>query len=224
MDTLKIKAAVWYLAVVWASLLLLSGGTVSAGFFEPVSKVAAAAVILMFAFDRWIWRWRLLHGWFVKRPNLHGTWVTELTSSWVDPVSGERVPPTVGYLVVRQTFSRLSMRLLTEKSASRLRGAEIATDGDGLYEVTAVYSNDPKFVTRDGNPGHNGAFILSVRGNPPAAMEGHYWTDRSTHGGMRADNRVPRVFDSVEEARAAYSRDGRQTGPAVQSAQNAAKG
>lgn len=218
MDSKHITALVWYVAIIWAGLLLIGGAALPPDFFRPLSKVVAAAVLLVFIFDRWLWRWHRLHGWLVKRPNLHGTWIVKLTSSWVDGESGERLAPIAGYLVVRQTFSRVSMRLFTEKSMSRLRGAEIAADADGLYEVAAVYLNDPKFGLRVGNPAHNGAFILAVRGTPATVMEGHYWTDRDTHGEMRATGRVPKVFESFGDACNALEPEKRQAESASRSA------
>src|SRR3954470_8222553 len=67
----------------------------------------------------------LLHEWFVKRPVIDGTWKLQLRSNWKDPATQNTIPPIEGYMVVRQTFSTLSMRLLTAKSHSEVVGTEI---------------------------------------------------------------------------------------------------
>lgn len=201
----QVTALVWYVAVVWASLLLVAGATLPDGFFKPTSQVAAAVVLALFAFDRWLWKWGLLRGWFVKRPHLGGTWRVELKSNWVDPSSGARPGTVNGFLVIRQTYSRLSMRLFTAESTSRLRGAEIVADTDDLYEVGAVYVNEPKFSVRGKSPIHSGALVLSVRGSPPNLLEGHYWTDRNTNGEFRATERRNRTFDTYEDANTAFN-------------------
>ena len=62
----------------------------------------------------------------MKRPVIDGTWKVQLRSNWKDPIAaGATVAPIEGYMVVRQTFSTLSMRLLTAESHSELVGTEI---------------------------------------------------------------------------------------------------
>lgn len=204
MSNKQVTALVWYVAVVWAALLLVAGATLPDGFFKPVSLVTAAVVMALFIFDRWAWKWGVFRGWFVKRPYLGGTWRVELNWKWLDPSSDVRTGTASGFLVIRQTYSRLSMRLFTAESSSRLRGAEVVADADDLYEVGAVYVNEPKFSVRGKSPIHNGALILAVRGSPPTLLEGHYWTDRNTNGEIRAAERRDRTFDTYEGAEAAF--------------------
>jgi len=195
----------WYVLLIWALAQLVSGAGLQPGFFKPASNVVSAAVVLAFVFDRWMWRWIVFRGWLVKRPDLQGTWRVELQSNWTLPESQARIAPIEGFLVVRQTYSRLSMRLLTAESTSRLRGAEITCDADELYEVAGVYSNEPKVGVRDRSPIHNGAISLAVRGTPPTALEGHYWTDRGTRGELTATSRVAKLFATFQDAKAALS-------------------
>ena len=74
----------------------------------------------------------LLHGWFLKRPVIEGSWKVEIRSNWKDPATGNAIAPVEGYMVVRQTFSTLSLRLLTAESSSELVGTEIVCSADGL--------------------------------------------------------------------------------------------
>lgn len=57
----------------WSALLILNGQSVSFELLKPFSTVAGAIGILALAFERWLWRWRYLHPWFVSMvltPNL----------------------------------------------------------------------------------------------------------------------------------------------------------
>ena len=65
-------------------------------------------------------------------------------------------------MVVRQTFSTLSMRLMTEESSSELVGTEIICSADGLYCISGVYRNEPRFQVRDRSEMHYGAVWLKV--------------------------------------------------------------
>lgn len=171
---------------------------------------ATGVTVLLFAlalFDRWIWRWRLLNGWFAKRPVLCGTWNAELKTEWIDPVTGEQPGPIDGYMAIRQTFSKLSMRLMTRESSSETVAEKIIQSDDGIYKVVMVYTNQPKLELRGKRSEiHNGAFILTVHGQPPESLNGHYWTDRSTRGTMRLSNRKQRIFSTYEEAYRAFKK------------------
>ncbi|MGY3568714.1 hypothetical protein [Vibrio paucivorans] len=47
-----------------------------------------------------LWSWKIFKGWYVKRPDLRGTWKVELKSNWVNPETGEKAAPIYGYAVV----------------------------------------------------------------------------------------------------------------------------
>lgn len=155
---------------------------------------------LLVAFDLWAWRLRFLHGWFVPRPDLRGTWRVELQSDWKDPATDEGIGPIVAYLVVRQTFSMLSVRMLTAESASELVAAEINKASDGTYRLAAVYRNEPNLSVRARSPIHYGAIVLDVQGDPVKDLAGYYWTDRNSRGELRTLARNDSIAASFKEA------------------------
>jgi hypothetical protein len=65
-------------------------------------------------------------------------------------------------MVVRETFSSLSMRLLTEESSSELVGTEIVCSAVGLYCGSGVYCNEPRFQARGRSEIHYGAVWLKI--------------------------------------------------------------
>ena len=81
---------------------------------------------------------------------------------------------------MRQTFSTLSVQLLTVESASEMVAAEITKAADSTYRLAAVSRNQPKLTARDRSPIHYGAIMLDVQGEPVASLSDHYWTDRSS--------------------------------------------
>lgn len=187
-------------AAIWGVMLVVDGIALSGEWFRPFSTVVGGVLLLLVVFDLWAWRLRLLRGWFVPRPDVRGTWRVELRSDWKDPGSGQTVAPIAGYMVARQTFSKLSLRLLTAESSSELVAVEINKALDGTYRIAAVYLNVPALSVRARSPIHYGALVLDVQGDPVTSLAGHYWTDRSTSGELQTLGRHSKVASSFDHA------------------------
>jgi len=188
-------------AALWGASLLLQGVAVEPSWARPLSGVTAILLGLIGCFDLFLWRIPILQGWLVKRPILRGTWAATLVSNWVNPETGEKVPPIPAYVVIRQTYSMLSIRLFTEESRSVMLGAEIIRDPDGIYSLAGVYRNDPKSEYRHRSEIHNGAILLNVIGSPVTRLEGQYWTDRITVGSMNLTRRNKKLADDFDTAK-----------------------
>ena len=201
-----VTALVWVVAIAWALALVVAGVALPPGFFKPVSGIATTMGTLVLAFDRWAWRWSIWRQWLVRRPNIGGSWLVELASNWIDPSSVQQVPAKGACLVVRQTYSSLSIRLLTDESASKLRAGAIVQEVDGEYEVLGVYLNEPDAAIRERSAIHYGAIRLSLIGSPVAAIDGHYWTDRGTRGTIKSRAHDKRLFGTFAAARTALER------------------
>src|SRR6266851_2100908 len=156
-----VKAIIYTAVAVWAIVLLVSGQKLSSNLLRPVSMVTSIVVLLSIAFELWLWKLPFLHGWLVKRPVIQGTWRAELRSNYKD-ASGAPIPPIQGYMVIRQTFLKLSLRLHTQESSSQLIGTEIVCSVDGIYCVSGVYRNEPRYQDRSHSPIHYGAVWLQV--------------------------------------------------------------
>lgn len=174
---------------VWAAALYFSGVPLYTALLRPFSWVVTVVALAWKGFDRWAWRWKLLHPWFVTRPDLQGTWKGELHSDWTPADAGQAVPPVEAYMVVRQTYSTIDLKLFTAESSSDVLAAQIVEDAAGLHTVAATYRNEPKMLNRGHSPMHNGAVLLQVRGDPPVSLEGAYWTDRGTKGEIELESR-----------------------------------
>src|ERR1700690_2515082 len=108
-----IKATIYVTVLAWTIVLYVNHEAIKSAWLQSLSTVVTLVLYAVMAFDLWLWKIPLLHGWFVKRPVIDGTWKVEIRSNLKDPATGAGIPPVEGFMVVRQTFSTLSMRLLT---------------------------------------------------------------------------------------------------------------
>lgn len=201
-----IKAIIYLTVTAWMIVLYLNHEAIKSTWLQPISIVTAIVLTVVMAFDLWLWKLPFLHSWFVKRPVIDGTWKAELRSNWKDPATGTGIDPIHAYAVIRQTFSTLSLRLLTAESSSELVGTEIVCSADGLYCVSGVYRNEPRFQVRDQSAIHYGAVWLTVIDEPSQKIAGHYWTDRGTAGEMLLTNRRKKTFQSFQTAQAHFAK------------------
>jgi hypothetical protein len=197
---IHLSVLVWAIAGLWVLSLALDGTQVSTGLFKPCSTVVTVLGLLLLAFDKWLWRFRLLHPWFVDRPYIRGTWKGQLTSQWVDPKTNQPLGPIEVYLVVRQTFSSIHLRLITRQSSSESLANNIPKEPDGVYTIASIYRNTPKIPNRVISEIHHGGVILQVLGDPVHALEGHYWTDRGTLGELRFVEKSETLYFDFDSA------------------------
>src|SRR5690606_14877320 len=86
---------------IWGLILLLGGPAISPGALRPFGLVTTLVALVVAAFDRWLWRIPLLHGWFVRRPNISGTWAVEIRSTWAAHEGGAPGATILGYMAIR---------------------------------------------------------------------------------------------------------------------------
>ena len=175
--------------------------------FAPFSIVVSSLTILGILFEHVVWRCRLLHGWFVKRPDIRGTWRSIIESDWTSEDNQDSRKTIEGYMGITQTLSKLQMHLMTAESESWLTAQDIHESPTGSgYEVVGVFTNRPDALLRGATSEmHFGTIVLTTHGQlvrKPSEMRGEYWTDRKTKGTMRLTwiaNTVYTTFDSISK-------------------------
>lgn len=193
---LQISGILLVAAGIWGVALLLAGVPVTAAWFKPFSVVVGALVLILSAADKWLWRIRWLRPWLFNMPDLNGTWKVAIR-----PIAPESSPQKVGaYMVIRQTFSTISLRLLTAESRSETLSAHVVRRDDGTYSLAAVYRNTTRLQVRERSPLHHGALLLDVHGDPPDSLAGQYWTDRLSQGELVLSARNATLAHSFEQA------------------------
>ena len=201
---LHISTFIGLTIAVWLIALWVQGMPVlSADFVKPFGTVVGVITLFVTLFNKYIWSWKIFNGWYVRRPDLRGTWKVELKSSWINPETGKGVEPIYGYAVVRQSLTNLSLRLMTKDSRSVLVAHSIEQqEDDDLFKLLGVYRNEPKIELQGVRSEiHHGSFALEIHGSPVEELEGHYWTDRATKGGMILFNKVDKLYTTYEQAK-----------------------
>jgi len=185
--------------VIWIAVLFFSNTalTINWNAIKKLPDVVTIYVLILLVFTKWAWKWRVFRGWLVPLPNLQGTWKGYLNSTWVDPSTGQKIPPKDVVLVIRQTFSTLSCVTFTDESDAYSTTAQINQDDEsGVFRISYNYINRPRSIVRDRSEIHDGAAILKIISDPKKRLEGEYWTSRKTTG----DISVEFVSDKLAQA------------------------
>lgn len=179
---------------VFAVGLWTSGTSVEASWLRYYSLAVLAAVGVLTAWDRWIWRLPILQRFDFIPSSVSGTWKGLLTSAWIDPTTAAAPAPKTVYLVVRQTFSTLSVMLLTDESRSRSTFGRLSKL-EGISSLDYMYLNRPDSSVEHRSRMHHGSASLDVTGSPATRLRGRYWTDRDSKGELDFDARVKSLAD-----------------------------
>ncbi len=207
---LHISSFIGLTIIVWLVTLWVQGNPVlSSEFIKPFGIVVSAITSIALIFNKYAWSWNVFKNWYVKRPDLRGTWKMELQSSWVDPNTGKQIDPIIGYVVIRQTLTFLSFRMFTKESRSKSITHTIEREDDGLYKLAVVYRNEPDINLQGVRSEiHYGSFILNINGDPANELQGHYWTDRTTKGSLKLTDRIKnKTINTYLEGVSEYSAD-----------------
>ncbi|AFZ25690.1 hypothetical protein Cylst_3553 [Cylindrospermum stagnale PCC 7417] len=146
-------------------------------------------------FDEFLWRQKIGILGFSEIPNLRGTWVGVIKSSYQ---GGTEFPGVI--LNVRQTWSKISVQLETEKSKSKSIMAAVCTESAPEPGLKYEYSNDPNPFNTQGMNTHKGIVNL-VLSSDKKTLKGNYFTSqtRQTYGEMVFE-RVSNQYLTRQEA------------------------
>jgi hypothetical protein len=163
--------------------------------------LGVGAVLVTFTlYDRILWRKRPFNLSLTERPVIRATWRGILRSTYVDPGTGQAIDPIDVFLVVHQTYSSLSLMLITRESKSTSIVAALEQPAQGQSVISSTYVNVPKLLIQDRSRIHRGSMILEVSGSPPRALEGFYWTDRDTKGEVEFWAKSSKLHSSFQDA------------------------
>ncbi len=199
MERSRVQTVVAVVIIVFAIGILTSGGSVDAAWLRFYSVAVTAAVVALGVWNHWLWHMRLVQKSHTVPHDLRGTWEGTLASQWINPQTGQGIPPKTVYLVIRQTAATVSVVLLTNESMSRSSLA-IARAGDGSAGLDYMYLNEPKSSIEHRSRMHHGSTSLSIVGRPATRLHGRYWTDRDSRGELDFVNRSPSLADDYDSA------------------------
>ena len=197
----QVQVVLFIAVIVWAALLFLEGVTLKPSYLKPFSITVVVVILILLAFERWLWRIRPVAR-ALHRPVLKGTWKGQLSSTWKDSTTGQRIEPIDVFLAVRQTYSAISLRVMTSESISKSLVASLDASRDDVATISSTYQNVPRLLVRDRSSIHHGALMLEVTGQPAKQLQGCYWTDRDTKGELVLNSHSRKLFTTFNEAAA----------------------
>ncbi len=196
----QIKIAVFLSVFLLVVVLYLQGQSIIKPSFNAVSWIATIVVFALLIWDKWVWRWKFLYP-LSKMPDVRGTWKAELNSFWVDPKTNQMHGKIQVFIVVRQTFSKLDIRLFSAESTSVSLSANVTTDDEGVHTIATTYLNMPSLEHLPHSPISHGGMLLSVRGGKVVKqIDGKYWTDRLSRGEVKMSEHSQELADGFDDA------------------------
>ena len=203
---LQISVFLGIAAIAWAAVLLIQGTQLTIDHLAPFSTVVGVLALGALLMEKLLWRQPWLHGWFVQRPDLRGTWKVQLQSDWINPETKAPIGPITCYMGVEQTLSKIQMHLMTPESESWFVAHSVRlSPSENGYQVVGVYTNKPQVHLRSATSAmHLGAVIIDTHGGSslrPETLTGEYWTDRKTTGRMAFTNRCETVYTQFAQAK-----------------------
>lgn len=186
--------------LIWLGLIYLTGvdfkqDPVAA--LKMLSPSLGIVFVLALCFVQWFWRWKIWPKSIVPIPNLNGTWVGHLQSTWISPETNEKIPPIPVALVIDQTFLRCTCTQITKESTSMsFQSSLILNENDTVY-LCFSYSNSPKMAVQERSPTHSGTAMLRIANGEKILLIGEYWTSRKTTGDIELEFRTDKKWQSL---------------------------
>lgn len=177
------------------------------GDYVTLIPQAVTIQMAMFAiFTTWCWKWKIFRGWLVPFPNLNGTWVGEIHSSWIDPETEEKIAPIPTMLTIKQSLLNISCVMHTGEMKSSSILEEFRIDDDRQTKTLSyVYSSKPRSSVRHRSPQHDGTAVLEVIPSPNGMkLIGEYWTGRGTSGEIHLTHHSKTLLQELPENLASH--------------------
>ncbi|MCY4526428.1 MAG: hypothetical protein OXB89_07445 [Anaerolineaceae bacterium] len=152
--------------------------SVFARFLTPFGLFSAS----IWAFDNHLWKWRVVR-WLTRLevPVLEGDWNGELRSSYRGQ-DGTEEPEVheIKLLCIKQTWTRIAIRLETNASSSDSYVASFVLCSGQKPKLVYSYQNDPKYDNVGTMQIHRGTAELTVESE--CRLAGLYFTGRGREG------------------------------------------
>jgi predicted pore-forming effector associated with SMODS systems len=205
MSSIRVKITAYVMSIAYSITLAIGGIQLPSTTSKAFSFLPTAIVIGFAIFDQWLWRLSAISK-IVHMPNLIGTWRGELVSMHLDDDGNETTHAGfVVVLTIRQTFTSISLTMMTEKSKSRSAAESIVRNANGDYTVYYHYNNVPKLSSRARLQLHAGGAVLEVSDHYPTTLAGEYWTNRKTRGTFKLTKINSNIVGSFDEATSSLS-------------------
>ncbi len=150
-------------------------------------SVAGFYALYWKAFDKWVWKWKLLRAIrLVRVPDFAGDWEGEGVSSYIE--NGERKRYNIE-VHIEQEWTKFRVSARTQQSRSESVIGSIIV-GDGRYpSISYEYENKPSQHAAETMHAHPGMTRLEL--TDPTTLDGEYYTgrDRQNYGTLHLRRR-----------------------------------
>jgi hypothetical protein len=195
--TIIVVAAMVLLVSLQGVYEFFSGSAVSA------FKLLTVIVFLIASGSLWLFNkcWRTIWKRFpaLERffPDLNGTWVGTLQTTWKNPITGEIPGPIDTTVWIRQDLLTISVQQQTKESPSRsTRMFPYADAASDRYQLWFSYDNRPHANVSSVSPDHEGVCSLEMNLSLDRnKMKGQYYTSRSTSGNIQ----ITRISRNIKD-------------------------
>ena len=201
-----VRTAAALTTLTWVVVVLLRGAPLDISLLASFGVVLAVVVFLMASLDRVLWRLPGVRTLFKSRvPVIRGTWKGEARST-------RRDQPFDVFLVVTQTLSRVSVRMLAETGSSETLASSWGRSDDRNPTVFYLWRRHPQASAApeadDGDPGYiqYGAGLLEVCTEGGVHLRGPYWTDERHVGDVLFESHSVKVRNSYRDAAALFEK------------------
>jgi branched-subunit amino acid transport protein len=197
----QIRVVVYAVSGAYSIALLVAGLQLPNNYLKVLSFLPAVIVLGFACYDKVLWRVQPIRFFVRNRPLLKGTWTGTLVSYQINEVGHEVAAAAIPIVVViRQTYSAVSVTLMTAESRSRSLVSSIYTHGDRDFTLYYHYQNTPVLGMRKRSPIHFGGVAIDIPGLAPKHITGEYWTDRNSKGTFELTFQSPKCVGSFEDA------------------------
>ena len=192
----EIQVVVGVTAAVGLAISIAYGGSDPAATALKVYAYGTSiSTFLILIYEHFIWGLAPIRK-LTGKPDLRGTWLGELVSSYLE--NGHPIPPIPTILRITQTASSQHITLFTGESSSTTEQSSLVREGDGRWRLAWTYSNIPRASVRHRSDCHLGT--AEVTFDRSGGLVGAYYTDRLTRGELRLPIRSKQLFASVSSA------------------------
>lgn len=159
--------------------------------YKAISTVAFVISTGLGAVASWTWRWFWKRLPFLNKtffPDLNGTWVGLLSTTWKD-VHGISPGPIASEITIRQGLFTISVKQKTGESVSYSTRVIAEADPDAdMYRLWYSYSNRPKAAVQHRSAPHEGVAWLEISlSDNSDELTGQYYTSRGTSGDINVN-------------------------------------
>ena len=198
----QIKVVAYAVSGAYALTLFILGIRLPNIATRVLGLIPILLILLFAAFDNYLWRVSPTKHLVRNRPRIGGTWKGSLIPVQPTPGEDDALRDIPVFLVVRQTYTNLSLTLVSGESKSRSLLASIEQRGTDDFSLFYGYQNIPGSGVRANSPIHLGGAALEISGLEPDVLSGDYWTDRLTTGSLRVRRLTKKYVDDFATAQA----------------------